>query len=512
MIRFRLVTSIIGYLSIGFVGIMFIPLLISLIEQEQNSTLAFLITIAISFVFGRLSILSESQAEMDDMNRMESLAVVVFGWLFLALLGSIPYLFFDFSFIDALFESMSGFTTTGSTILSDFNKLNSSMFFYRGFTQWIGGLGILVIFVALLPQLAIAGRQLFFAEVSAESKDKLSPRIRDTAGQLLVWYIILTLLCTLFLWFSGIGFIESAANAFATLAAAGFSPNGESISGYHNPVAEWVIIIFMFLAGANFVLQVKIVKNFFGGIINKKNSSSRFVKNNTSVLDNIKVFLFNSELIAYIGIIAIAAIIISLILAYKYFPSGTSSIYILRQSLFQCLSILTTTGSASFDYELWPVAAKIILVILMFIGGCSGSAGGGMKVVRIVILAKYFWKVLLKNIYPEAVIRIKLDNRTLRESDIMPILSFFMFYILVFFVGGIIISFLESNFVVGYSGSIACLGNIGPGFEAIGPMGNFANWHSISKLIAIFLMWAGRLEVVALMVFFHPEIWRSSKW
>ncbi len=203
MIRFRLVASIIGYLSMGFMHLMYIPLIVSLIKQENNSTLAFLITIAICFVLGKTAMFLDKKAEIDDLNRMESLGVVVFGWLALAIFGAVPYLFFNFSFIDSLFESMSGFTTTGSTILSDFNKLNSSMFFYRSFTQWIGGLGILVIFVALMPQLAIAGRHLFFAEVSAESKDKLSPRIRDTAGQLLIWYIILTLLVL-----SDFGFLE----------------------------------------------------------------------------------------------------------------------------------------------------------------------------------------------------------------------------------------------------------------------------------------------------------------
>ena len=496
----------------GFLHMMYFPLIVSLIQKENNSTLAFLVTAAICFVLGRTAMSLDKKAEIDDLNRMESLAVVVFGWLALAMLGAVPYMFFNFSFIDSLFESMSGFTTTGSTILSDFSKLNSSMFFYRGFTQWIGGLGILVIFVALMPQLAIAGRHLFFAEVSAESKDKLSPRIRDTAGQLLIWYIISTLLCILGLWLSGINLIESASNAFATLAAAGFSPNGESVGGYHNPAAEWVIILFMFLAGANFVLQVKLVKNFVAGIKNVGSSSNKAIKNRTSLWDNIKFYLLNTELIAYVFIIIVASVLISLILMQRFFPAGTSPVYVLRQSMFQCLSILTTTGSASFDYEQWPLAAKGILVFLMFIGGCSGSAGGGMKVIRIVILAKYFWKVLLKNIYPEAVIRIKLDNRTLRENDIQPILSFFMFYILVFFIGGSIISIHEGNFVVGYSGAIACLGNIGPGFEAIGPMGNFFYWQPLSKLIAIFLMWAGRLEVVALMVFFHPEVWRGSRW
>lgn len=511
MIRFRLVASIIGYLTMGFMHMMFIPVIVSLIKHENNSTIAFLITVAVCFVLGRIAIALDRKAEIDDLNRMESLAVVVFGWLALALLGSIPYMFFKMSFIDSLFESMSGFTTTGSTILADFSILNSSMFFYRGFTQWIGGIGILVIFVALLPQLAIAGRHLFFAEVSAESKDKLSPRIKDTAGQLLIWYILLTLFCTLGLWLSGINLIESATNAFATLAAAGFSPNPESIGGYRNPAAEWVIIIFMFLAGANFVLQVKSVKNFLGSI-KAKLGSDKMAKNHITPWESIKGFLFNSELIAYIFIIVVAAAIITLVLLQKFYPAGTSPIYVVRQSLFQCLSILTTTGSASFDYEQWPLAAKGILAILMFIGGCSGSAGGGMKVIRIVILAKYFWKVLLKNIYPEAVTRIKLDNRTLRESDIQPILSFFLFYILVFFIGGTIISIHEANFVVGYSGSIACLGNIGPGFEAIGPMGNFFAWQPLSKLVAIFLMWAGRLEVVALLVFLHPEVWRGSRW
>lgn len=512
MIRFRLVASIIGYLSMGFMHLMFIPVIVSLIKQENNSTLAFLVTVAVCFVVGRIAIALDRKAEIDDLNRMESLAVVVFGWLALALFGSIPYMFFKISFVDSLFESMSGFTTTGSTILADFTLLNTSMFFYRGFTQWIGGIGILVIFVALLPQLAIAGRHLFFAEVSAESKDKLSPRIKDTAGQLLIWYTFLTLLCTLGLWFSGIDFIESASNAFATLAAAGFSPNPESIGGYHSPAAEWVVIVFMFLAGANFVLQVKTVKNCIAGIKNSGNSSKNAGKNRTTLLDSIKGFFFNSELIAYIFIIVVSSVLITLVLMQKFFPAGTSPIYALRQSMYQCLSILTTTGSASFDYEQWPLAAKGILAILMFIGGCSGSAGGGMKVIRIVILAKYFWKVLLKNIYPEAVTRIKLDSRTLRESDILPILSFFMFYILVFFIGGTIISIHEGNFVVGYSGSIACLGNIGPGFEAIGPMGNFFAWQPLSKLIAIFLMWAGRLEVVALLVFLHPEVWRGSRW
>lgn len=507
MIRIRLITAIIGYLSQGFVVLMIVPLIAALLMKQYDSSFAFLVTIAVSFIFGRLAMKADKDVDFDDLNRIESMGVVVFGWLFLALLGTIPYFFFGLNFVDSLFESMSGFTTTGSTILSDFSRLNSSMFFYRGFTQWIGGLGILVIFVALLPQLAIAGRQLFFAEVSAESKDKLTPRIKDTAGQLLSWYVALTILCTAALCITGMKPADAATNAFATIAAAGFSPRDGSIWAYHNPAAEWVLIVFMFLAGANFVLQVKSVKAFINCV---SNSDDKLVKKNElHMIDSLKVFFSNPELLTYIGIILVASSIIVGVLAYH---TDTPLTTLIRDSLFQCLSIITSTGSASVDYELWPMAAKSILIILMFIGGCSGSAGGGMKVIRILILWRYFWKMLLKNVYPEAVIRIKLGSRILRDADVQPILTFFMFYLLVFFVGGTILCVIENSMVVGYSGSIACLGNIGPGFKSIGPMGNFSDWHAISKLVAVFLMWAGRLEVMALVVFFRPEIWRGSRW
>lgn len=510
MIRLRLITSVIGYLLFGYVFLMIIPLIVAFLSHQPDSIYAFSACILICLGFGHLAMRADKKASFDDLNRVESIAVVSFGWLTLSLLGAIPYLFFGFSTIDAFFESMSGFTTTGSTILKDFTALNSSMFFYRGFTQWIGGLGILVVFVALLPQLAIAGRQLFFAEVSAESKDKLSPRIKDTANQLLAWYVILTVLCILGLCFAGMDIKDAAPNAFSTIAAAGFSPNSESIYGYHNPAVEWVLIVCMLFAGGNFVLQVKVVRTFLD-YLKERSNAKKSVKSRISFFGNIKSFLTNSELVAYLFIILLASGIVVLIL-WCNSPENTSIEEIIRQSAFQCLSVMTTTGSASFDYEYWPIAAKSVLVVLMFIGGCSGSAGGGMKVIRILILVRYFWKILLKNIYPEAVVRIKLDNRTLRESDVLPILTFCMFYMASFFIGGTIVCVLENSFVVGYSGAIACLGNIGPGFQSIGPMGNFADWHFISKLIGIFLMWAGRLEVMALIVFLRPEVWRGSRW
>lgn len=512
MIRLGLTSSVIGYLCFGFVLLMVIPLLAACLLNQPDSIVAFSICIVTSLVAGKLAMGADKDANFDNLSRMESMAVVCFGWLALAVLGAIPYMYFGLSFVDAFFESMSGFTTTGSTILKDFSVLNSSMFFYRSYTQWIGGLGILVIFVALLPQLAIAGRQLFFAEVSAESKDKLSPRIKDTASQLLAWYIILTLLCITGLCQSGMNLVDAISNSFSTLAAGGFSPNGESILGYHNPAAEWVLIIFMFLAGANFVLQVKSYNIFVDYLKSyNKNEKNKNLRNKYSFFDSIKCFVCNSELIAYTTIILLAVLFISIAL-WKY-DSTLQLSEIIRQAFFQTLSILTTTGSASIDYDkVWSMSAKSVLVVLMFIGGCSGSAGGGMKVVRIVILVKYFWKMLLKSIYPEAVIRMKFDNRIIRENDVQPVLTFFMFYLLLFFIGGTVLSFIENSFVVGYSGAIACLGNIGPGFEAIGPMGSFGDFQSVSKIIGAILMWAGRLEVMALVVFMRPEVWRDSRW
>ena len=512
MIRLSLVTSVIGYLCLGFVLLMVVPLVAACILQQPDSIFAFSVCIVASVALGRLAMRADKDANFDNMNRMESMAVVCFGWCVLALLGAIPYMYFGLSFVDSFFESMSGFTTTGSTILTDFSIFNSSMFFYRSYTQWIGGLGILVIFVALLPQLAIAGRQLFFAEVSAESKDQLSPRIKDTAGQLLAWYVILTLLCVAGLCRTGMNLTDAFSNSFSTLAAGGFSPNGESIMGYHNPGAEWVIIIFMFLAGANFVLQVKSY-NIFVDYLNSysRKEANKSLRKKYSFFDSIKCFFGNTELIAYAVIVLLAVLFISIALCRAY--PGMQLTEIIRQAFFQCLSIITTTGSASIDYDkVWVMSAKAILVVLMFIGGCSGSAGGGMKVVRIVILLKYFWKVLLKSIYPEAVIRMKFDNRMLRESDVQPVLTFFMFYLMLFFIGGAVLSFIENSVVVGFSGSIACLGNIGPGFEAIGPMGSFGGFHGISKIICAILMWAGRLEVMALVVFMRPEVWRGSRW
>lgn len=487
MIRYRIVVSVIGLIVQGFSAVMIVPLLVAIMVGQNDSVFAILLCMLSGLLAGRIAWRAHSEQNFDDLNRIEGMAAVAFSWLAVALTGAIPYMCFGLGFFDSLFESMSGFTTTGATILYDFSILNSSMFFYRGYTQFLGGMGILVLFVAVLPHLAISGRQLFFAETSSASKEKLTPRISDTARHLWGWYFFLTVLQALILYFLGMPLIDSFANSFATMAAGGFSPNPQSIMGYQNTHMEWVIIFFMFLAGANFTLQVKAIRG------------------------NLASFLRNPELRLYAIVIAVSTAVLTAVL-FKNGAGGESIVDTIRIALFQNISILTTTGAATVDFELWSDSAKVVLVVLMFIGGCSGSAGGGMKVVRILLMLRYLGKVLLKTIYPQVVVTVKLEKRIFKEAEIQPVFSFIVLYMLFFAVGGTLAALLESDLVVGYTGAIVTLGNIGPGFGKIGPMGSFYELHWLTKAIYTFLMWAGRLEIMALAVFLRPETWRDSKW
>ncbi|HOI90360.1 MAG TPA: TrkH family potassium uptake protein [Candidatus Rifleibacterium sp.] len=487
MIRFRVITSVIGVILQSFSGIMIVPLLAAVIACQINSAGAVGLCMLSGMLAARIMASFQTEKGFDDLNRVEGMAVVSLSWLAVATIGSIPYLCFGFRFVDAFFESASGYTATGSTILHDFSLLNSSMFFYRGFTQWLGGMGILVLFVAVLPRLSISGRQLFFAETSAASKEKLTPHIRDTARHLWVWYLVMTMAETTMLVLFGMPLWEAISNSFSTISAAGFSPHPESIMGYQNTRIEWVLIFFMFLAGGNFVLQVKFLKG------------------------NFRSFFGNPELRLYAGIIAVATTILFLVLHVNG-QGGETTIDTLRISLFQNISIMTSTGAATVNYDLWCDSAKVILVMLMLIGGCSGSAGGGIKVVRFLLLMRYLGKVILKTIYPKAIVHIKLERRIFKESEIQPVLNFVVMYFLLLVFSGTLISIIEDDLTIGYMGAIASLGNVGPGFSAIGPMGNCYNLHWLTKFIFTFLMWAGRLEIMTLAVFLRPETWRDSKW
>ncbi len=485
--RISLVVHVCG-LIVRVFGLMFLaPAAIAAAYGEYADAVAFVasgsLTTAIGHAMRRSGGVDAEQA-IERMRRVEGLAVVSLAWLFIAWFAALPYLWVGLSPIDAMFESMSGLTTTGATVLRDFSLYGQGIFFWRSMTQWLGGMGVIALFVAVLPRLAIGGREIFFAEASGPDDEKVSPQIRRTASLLWRVYAGLTILQTLALKWAGFTWFDSICHAFTTLAAAGFSPNPQSIAGYNNPAAEWVIIVFMFLAGANFALQYRALAQ-----------------------RSYRVLLRDEELRAYAGVVALATAALVSVL-WGTMSAGAN----LRTSLFQVLSILTTTGYASADFELWNQQAKAVLLGLMFIGGCAGSAGGGPKVVRHVLLAKFTTQELRRMLHPHAVLPVKLGGRVVQPSVLQGVIVFFLFYLLTFAVCSIVVILFGADIVTGISAAAACLGNVGPGFGAVGPMGHFADLHPVSRVVLTLAMWIGRLEVLTVLVILRPEAWRTGRW
>ncbi|HEX4913763.1 MAG TPA: TrkH family potassium uptake protein, partial [Vicinamibacterales bacterium] len=395
-----------------------------------------------------------------------------------------PYIWNGLGPIDAMFEAMSGLTTTGATVFRDFSPYGKSIFFWRSLTNWLGGMGVIALFVAILPRLAIGGREIFFAEASGPDDEKVAPQIRRTAALLWRLYAALTLLQIIALVMVGMPVFDSICNTFGTIAAAGFSPHPMSIAGYQNPAAEWVIIVFMFLAGANFAVQYRALAQ----------------RDFTILRDD-------EELRAYTGVIIVATVLVAIAI-WGANDAGAP----IRTALFHVLSIMTTTGFASVDFNLWNDQAKAILLGLMFIGGCAGSAGGGPKVVRHVLLAKFTLQELRRTLHPRAVLPVKLGGRVVAAPIIQGVIVFFLFYMLTFAVCSAIVILLGADIITGISATAATLGNVGPGFNLVGPMANFADLHPVSRIVLTLAMWIGRLEVITVLVILRAEAWRTSRW
>lgn len=412
----------------------------------------------------------------------EALASVLSLWLVVPLFATIPYIISGhLSPINALFESMSGFTTTGATVITDFESIPQSLFLWRSLTQWFGGIGIIVLVIAVLPQLAIAGRQLFFSEAPGPSEEKLTPRLRHTATAVLRVYSGLTLACFLLYWLFGMSPYNAANHAFTTLAAGGFSPEGRSFEGF-SPALSWISVLFMGFAGANFALLYRA----FAG--------------------QPKTLFKDVEFRAYLGIATVAALLMAVALMSLYSPLDA-----LRHGFFQSFSILTTAGYASADFAAWPQRAQVFVVILMFIGGSAGSAGGGVKVVRWLIIAQEVRRGLRRTLHPKGVFRLRVGDRLIPDEIIFSVATFMTLYIGLFAVSTTLLVVFGADFVTAFTASIACLGNIGPGLAGVGPMGNFADLPAISKALLTFDMYAGRLEVVTVFVLFDPRWWRVPR-
>ena len=464
------------------------PLVVALFDNDPSSFTPFISAAIISAGIGLMMKKLVPQAayleNLNDIKKSEALFIVAFSWIMFALMATIPYLFYNFRLIDALFEATSGITTTGATILTSFDY-PKALFFWRSFTQWLGGLGIIVLFIAILPQFAVAGRQMFFAEAPGPTENKFTPRVRNTASTLWKLYFGLTVLLCIILWAVGMPFFDSVCNSLSTLSAGGFSPNPKSIMGYNLPYITWIILLFMFLAGVSFNLQYE-----------------AFEKKNPLLLFK------NGEFRLYFSVVIFMSLCIAFMLIHT---QNYDIVYAIRHSLFQVVSMMTSTGFASEDFNRWGYSARVLLFVVMFLGSCASSAGGGIKMTRWLLILKNMKNEIVKILHPNAVLPVKIDGIKVSSDVIRQVVIFVFFYFFIFGVSATVITLIEHNHTIGLSAAISSLGNIGPGFGIIGPMDSFSPLHFTTKLIIIFNMLVGRLELIPFLVMFQKDFWTIKK-
>ena len=484
--RLAIVLQITGTLVRLFAPALLAPAAVAALRREWHDAAGFLVSFVATVLVGAVMrrVGGPSAGDAERIRRIDGMAIVAATWLVIAHLGAIPYVWAGLGAIDALFESMSGFTTTGATALTDFTTLGRGIFFWRGLTQWLGGLGVIALFVAVLPRLAIGGRELFFAEAAGPTNENLAPQLRQTAISLWRLYVGLSVAAVIALMIAGMPLFDAVCHAFTTMAAGGFSPHPNSISGYNSAAVDWIVTAFMFAAGANFAMQYRAARG------------SRVAIGQ------------DEEFRAYAGVALVAVVALFAFL----FRAGLGAGEALRHSAFQVVSILTTTGYASADFQLWSDQAKMVLFLLMFVGGCAGSAAGGPKVVRHLLMARLTIRELRRTLHPRSVLPVKLGGRVVPEQTLRAVQVFVLFYLLTFAVGAAIVVALGADLMSGITASIASLGNIGPGFGAVGPMASYADLHPVSKIVLTLEMWIGRLEVMTVLVFVRFEPWRTARW
>ncbi len=419
-----------------------------------------------------------------ELSRRDGFGVVAFGWLAAGVAGAAPYVLSDVipSAADALFESVSGFTTTGASVLSRLETVPRGLLLWRATTHFFGGMGVLVLCVAVLPLLGTGGMQIFRAEMPGPSKDRLSPRIATTAKLLWGVYVLLVLLETLMLRVGGMDWFDAVCHSFATMATGGFSTRSASAGAFHSPLIETVLIAFMFLAGVNFALHYRLLAGAFGAHI--RDAEFRF----------------------YLAVWLIAGLLITVLIAAR--PETTSWGEALRAAFFQTTSILTTTGFVTADFNAWPNAARWTLVLLMFFGGCAGSTGGGMKNIRVFVVLKHVLREVRLAIFPQSVVRVKISGEPLDEALVSNIVGFVVLFLGIFAVATLGMTFFTPDLETALTSVSATLCNVGPGLAGVGPTQTYAAIPAAGKLLLIACMLLGRLELFTLVVLFLPRFWR----
>lgn len=513
--------------------ILCVPLGIALYELQEYSldrvfsqpeTTGFGLAIIICLLAGTI-ISFIYRADRENQGIREGYAIVTLGWIVFAFLGSIPLVMYLFShsgshdpgtfvvcFTDGFFEIMSGFTTTGATILPDVEAIPDSLLFWRSLTHWLGGMGIITLALAIFPAMGVTGYQMFRGEIPGPTADRLRPRLAQTAAVLWGVYALLSGIETVLFVIGGMPLFDSLCHTFGTMATGGFSTRNGSVGAYGSVYFEWIIIIFMYLAGVNFLIHFNVLRGKW------------------------KSAVVNREFIFYTGLIIVVTVFMTIVLygghlkstheAYFHFRHDNmnqadfndyfddeKSKYVglhdcLRHSLFQTVAITTTTGYGTADFDLWPNVARFTLVVLMFFGGCAGSTGGGMKQIRMLILMKTGWRELRRMSRPKLIAPLRIGNITMEEDKIINIASFAVLFLLLFVTGTLLLTLFIPDLETALSATAACINNIGPGLSGVGSIEHYG-WIPVpGKWILIACMLLGRLEIFTVLIVFRPAFWK----
>ncbi|MFP4289319.1 MAG: TrkH family potassium uptake protein [Bacteroidales bacterium] len=481
-INFKRIFKFIGILLMLLSGFMATSALWEIV-YDQGVTQPILISSLITFGFGLSFHQLNRDKNQQNIGKKEGYIIVTFTWIFISIFGSLPFYLSGHipSYTDAFFETISGFTTTGATILGNIEAMPASLLYWRSLTHWLGGMGIIVLTLAILPILGVGGMQLFVAEAPGTTPARLHPRITETAKRLWLIYLVLTLICCFLLMLGGMNFFDAINHSFSTLATGGFSTRNDSIMGF-SAYIQYVIIFFMIMAGTNFTLHYFALKGQF-----------------TRLRDN-EEFRFYLLLMMVFSVLFTASII-------YFHQSGIEQAF--RNSLFQVVSIITTTGFVSADYLQWKGFLWFTLFLLMFTGGCIGSTAGGMKMIRHLLLLKNLGQEFKRLIHPNAVLPTRLEGKTIPNEIIYNFLAFFLLYITVFMIGAGLMSILGLDFITSLGAVAATLGNVGPAIGSLGPVDNYAHIPSAGKWFLSFFMLLGRLELFTVLLLLTPVFWKK---
>ncbi|MCL5130036.1 MULTISPECIES: TrkH family potassium uptake protein [unclassified Algibacter] len=494
-LNYKIIFHFLGLLLLFNGGFMLLSALVSLLYKDGVTFQIFLAGMA-TLIIGVVAMFL-TKDHNKEMNKREGYIVVTFGWIIMSLCGALPYVFTGSipSFTNAFFETMSGYTTTGASILNDIEAVPKGVLFWRSLTHWIGGMGIIVLAIAILPLLGIGGMQLFAAEAPGPSADKLHPRITDTAKRLWLIYFGYTAAETLLLKLAGMSFFDAINHAMCTLSTGGFSTKNASVAYWNDqPLIQYIIILFMFLAGVNFVLSYFAFKGKFSKIIE------------------------DEEFQIYTKFIIIFTLIAAVIIYFQADPSISSINHPMvwgeaesafRHALFQVLSVITTTGFVSADYTLWTPFLVVFFFGLMFLGGSAGSTSGGVKVVRHLILIKNGFLEFKRTLHPNAILPVRYNKRAVSGNIVFNVLGFFILYMLSFIIGALVFSMFGIQYDSAVGLAASSLGNVGPALGDFGPVNNYAALPPLAKWWASFLMLIGRLELFTVLILFTPFFWRN---